>query len=290
MPTRLRRLILPTDPEAQQLGKLTEAIVPSLDSDVRRQVTAVPSDNTGAAETKWRRAITEGLATAHARISGIVIPEPTAELDAANVTYHNGTYPTVEAALDHLLYVPVTINSFTNSVGTVEVGSTVSSVVFNWTYNKAVTAQGLSGVAPSLPVGDRNYTFSSPITLTSSFTLTASDGTTNVQATTTVAFRQKRYWGVSANASLTDAEVLALGNDEFSTGRGTSKTISASGQYLYFAYPAAWDTATFTVNGLLNTAWVLVTRGFVNASGFSSSYNIYRSQYALTGTYQIVIS
>lgn len=70
MPTRLKRLISPSDSEAQAFGKLTESIAPNLDGDVRRQVVATGSDTTDIAEAKWRRAVTESLAVLQARTSG----------------------------------------------------------------------------------------------------------------------------------------------------------------------------------------------------------------------------
>jgi len=69
MPTRLKRLIAPTDSETQALGKLTEALVSGLDGDVRRQVVATGTDTTNVAEAKWRRAVTEGLLAVQARMT-----------------------------------------------------------------------------------------------------------------------------------------------------------------------------------------------------------------------------
>ena len=66
--------------------------------------------------------------------------------------------------------------------------------------------------------------------------------------------------------------------------------MSPSGQYVYFAYPSSFGVATFTVNGLLNTDWSLTTRAFVNASGYSEPFHIYRSNNLLTGTYVIAIT
>lgn len=259
-----------------------------MDPDVRQQVIAVPSDDAAKAGAKFERAIAESVAKAHERIAGVA--GTLADVTAVDVAYDNPSYPTVDAALDHLLYVPLVVSSFVNNVGTVEVGAEVTSVTLSWAYNKDVVSQGISGYAPSLNPAVRSFTVTTPITASTTFTLTASDGRTNVAVTSSVLFRQKRYWGVSPVPSLVDADILALTGSEFAIGRGTSKTLTAAGQYLYFAYPAAWGEATFTVNGLLNTAWEKTTRTFVNASGHASTYHIYRSQYLLTGTYQITIS
>lgn len=212
----------------------------------------------------------------------------TNQVDASDVPYASSVYSTVAAALDYLLYVPVSISSFTNNVGTVEIGSSVGSVQIDWALNKTIQTQVVSPIG-SLAAALRTYTETGPFTSTRTYGLTVSDGTTNANASTSVNFRQKRYWGVSANTSLTDPQILAL-SSEFATSRAQTRSFTPSAQYIYFAYPTSFGSATFTVNGLLNTAWTLVQRTFVNASGYSEQYNIYRSDNLLTGSFSVTIS
>jgi hypothetical protein len=211
------------------------------------------------------------------------------QVDAGSVPYSNPSYPSVGDALDYLLYVPLSA-SFSNNVGTVEIGSTVTSVNLTWSYNKSVISQSIDQGIGSLGVAIRNYTQNGSWTSDRTYTLTASDGTQTPTRQTSFVFRHKRYWGLSSNTSLTDPQIIALSN-EFATSRGkTFPQLTPAAQYIYYAYPASWGAATFTVNGLLNTAWTLVTRDFVNASGNTTSFNIYRSDNVLTGTFQIVVS
>lgn len=214
------------------------------------------------------------------------------QVNAAQMPYLAGgsTYPTVEAALEALFYVPLRITSFTNDVGTVETGRTINSVDLAWAFNKAVVSQSLSQGIGALPIGQRNYTDSGAWTSNRTYTLSASDGTTSANGNTSITFSTKNYWGVSATPSpLTSAEVIAL-NSQFASSRNQSVTLSPAAQYVYFCYPSSFGTATFTVNGLLNTAWVLTVISFTNASGYTSNYNLYQSTNLLTGTYQIVVS
>jgi len=211
----------------------------------------------------------------------------TDSVNAAQMPYSNTQ--TVAQVLDSLLYTALQITSFTNSVNTVESGGSTSNVVLNWAYNKAVSAQSLNQGFGSLPIGQRTATDSSTFSTNRTYSLSATDGTTPVNGNTSVTFMQKRYWGVNASASLSDAQIIAL-NSEFSSSRNQSRVLTATGQYIYFAYPASFGLASFTVNGLPNTAWTLVTQAFVNASGFSESYNIYRSNNLLTGVYTVVVS
>lgn len=234
--------------------------------------------------------------------------------DQANeIQYGNSTYPTVQAALDHLLYVAPSIVTHTNRVtygtaapynqsisgtattNTIEIGNTVSRVELFWSLNKTVTSQSLAytgGSIGSIAATLRAYDHTGQSFTTSrTYTLTVGDGTsTDNTPTTAVSISHKRYWGVAANATLTDQQVIAL-SSEFSSSRAQTRNgMVASGQYIYFAYPEAWGAATFTVNGLPNTDWVLVQRAFVNASGNSTTFRIYRSGNLLTGTYNVVVS
>jgi len=211
----------------------------------------------------------------------------TDSVNAAQMPYSNTQ--TVAQVLDLLLYVPLQLSSFTNSVNTLEQGSSTSNVVLNWAYNKAVTSQSINQGIGSLPIAQRTVTDASTFSTTRTYSLSATDGTTSDGGNTSVTFMQKRYWGVSVNTSLNDAQIIAL-SSEFSSSKSQSRIITAAGEYIYFAYPASFGAASFTVNGLPNTAWTLVTRAFVNASGYSESYNIYRSNNLLTGTYTIIVS
>lgn len=207
---------------------------------------------------------------------------------AGSIPYTNGAFTTVAQVLDTLLYVPVNLNSFTNSVNSVEIGGTVASATLTWSFNKTLTLLTLTD-AGTLPVVQTTYPATGPWTSNKTWSIYGTDGSTADNGNTSITFYFSRYWGTSANASATDGDILAL-SSELSTTRVQSRTITAANAYVYFAYPAAWGLASFTVNGLLNTAWTLVTRTFVNASGYSASYNIYRSDNLLTGTYQIALS
>jgi hypothetical protein len=189
---------------------------------------------------------------------------------------------------NRLFYVYPEILTFGNDVGTVELGTTVSAIDLNWTTNKTGMMQTLNPGSIDV-TGVNTYTDPGSFTTTKTYTLTVDDGQNTDVATTTAYFLQKRYWGANASTSLNDAGIQAL-SQEFATSRSMTKSITAAGQYIYVCYPAAWGTATFTVNGLPNTAWTLSVQSFTNASGHTSSYNVYRSNNLLTGTYTIGVS
>jgi hypothetical protein len=195
--------------------------------------------------------------------------------DASEVTYHSITYPTVQSALDKLLYVAPAFTSLTASVGPVEIGSTVASVVLHWALNKAVTSLTLNGAALS-PTAT-TITETGPFTTNQWWAFAASDGTNTANASIGLAFEYSRYWGVSPNASLTNAQVLALAS-ELSGARGKSITYNATGgNYPYYCYPAAWGLpSAVTVGGLAFSAYTVTTQSVTNASGYTASYYVIR--------------
>lgn len=276
--------------EAQLSGLAT-----TISAEVANQIDNLSIDAIGDDFAAWRASVDAAIATINSttipaiqgQISQILALFP---IDASDVTFQNATYTTVEAALNKLLYVPLSATSFTSSVPSAETGSSINSLVLTWAYSADVIAQSISNIGATLSATARTYTYSTPITTNRTFTLIGNDGTTNASASTSVTFYSKRHWGVSANETLTDSQIRALSGNEFVTSRTTSKVITAANEYLYIAYPASLGEATININGLLNTAFVLVTRGYTNYYGYESQYHIYRSQYKLTGTYQTAIT
>ena len=192
------------------------------------------------------------------------------------------------------LYVSPTVTLSGGSSN--ETGSTVTNVALSWICDKTMTTRLLS--AP-VPIGDRDqgagqngsYTHTGAnLTTNTTYTITVGDGTNTSTGTTTVAFYYKKYYGNQANSTLTDPQIIALATSALASSRATTFSQTCANEYIYVCYPASWGTASFKINGLTSTAWTLVTRTFVNASGNSSSYNIYRTDNLLTGTYDIIVS
>ncbi|SMF96024.1 hypothetical protein SAMN02949497_3404 [Methylomagnum ishizawai] len=212
---------------------------------------------------------------------------------ADHVTYGNDGYPAianVQQALDTLLYVAPQA-SITNSVGTVEIGSTVAAVTLDWTVNKAIIGQSIAAPGPgTIDPALRTLALSGlHLTADTTFTLAVDDGTHTASAATPVLFRHRRRWGVSAQAVPDAALIDALAGAEFAAGRTQSRSFSPSGQYLYFAWPSSFGTPVFLVNGLLNTAWVKTTVGYTNPSGYTANFDVYRSQFLQSGGQQVVV-
>lgn len=181
------------------------------------------------------------------------------------------------------------ILTFSNTSPTNEVGSTVAAVTLNWTLSGSTpTSQSINQGIGTIAVGVLTANYATPMTVDKTFTLTVANSMGTDTATTTVRFMLKAYWGASTRPFMDDSSIGNL-SGEFGSSRARTKTVTCNGQYMYFCYPFTWGAATFTVNGLLNTAWQQTLGDFTNPSGHTETYRIYRSDNLLTGTYIVVI-
>jgi len=190
-----------------------------------------------------------------------------------------------------LEYVLPSVTAFTDTIGTVEVGTVVASVTLNWSINKTITSQSINQGIGSLDPALRTLGLTGlALTSDTTFTLTVGDGANTANRSTSVLFRHRRRWGVSATATPDAALIDALTGDEFSAARAQSRSMSPSAEYLYFAWPASWGTPTFTVNGLAVTGWAQTTISYTNPSGNTTSFDVWRSPYPISGTFAVVVT
>lgn len=223
------------------------------------------------------------------RLNGVSVVEDkiaNIEPDAQDIAYTNEQYPemqTLQDAMDKLLYIEPTISI--SGGGNYEIGSTRATTTLSWVWNKTIVSQSLNQGIGSLDPALRTYTYENPISSDTIFTITGTDGTTQKSASTSVKFLPKRYWGVSAKTSLTDAEIIAL-SSELSTSRVQTRTFDCSGgKYFYFAIKTSYcNGIAFKVGGLSFSDMLVETRQFTNASGHTDTYNIYRVNNIQTGS------
>lgn len=189
--------------------------------------------------------------------------------------------------------VPLSITSFTGG-GIFEKGSVVNSVNLAWVYNQSNqnpnTSQSINQGVGSLPISQRNYTFSTPISGNTTFTLTGIDSIRgSANASTNISFLNRRYWGVTTASVMTQTDVKA-GSSELNENISKDITFNCTGgYYFYYAFPSrlgSLSTYTTLVNGFPFSDWSdnaggSTISGFLvnvtNASGFTESYRVYRS-------------
>ena len=157
-----------------------------------------------------------------------------------------------------------------------EKGSTVTDVTLNWSYNKTMVSASLTDVGAISPLL-LTYAFHGlSLNTNKTYTVTASDGTNSASGSATVAFLNRRYYGINVNTSLTNAQVLAL-SKEFCSGKANSHLYDCTGgTYIWICYPASFGTATFWVGGL-EVTFTLTIQDVTNDSGYLESFNCYRS-------------
>ena len=184
---------------------------------------------------------------------------PTAGLSGGG-TYENTSASTLSASLSW-------------TAGRQSATANLASIVVN-----GVTQSFTNPGQPGSVSGSQAVSVPTNTTTTYTNTVTTSDAKT-ASATTSFYYRDKYYIGYVSSGSPSDANIIAAGGS-FASSRITSGNLAdpSSASYILFAYPASFGTATIKIGGLV-VGFNLTTRSFVNASGYSTSYNIYTSPY-----------
>lgn len=184
-----------------------------------------------------------------------------------------------------------TLDTFTNTAGTQLIGSTLSTVTFNWTYNRnsdnpsSQQIEGFDAIDTSLrtiTLEDLNITSNTTFTLNAvgdDVNWGASEGNESSR-TTSIAFRNLRYWGVSQD--ILDDEtshedlIEALVNTEFAMTKATTKNINASvnggNNYVYVLQPASLGTPTVYVGGFEVAPIITNIVDLANDEGYEETY------------------
>lgn len=204
-------------------------------------------------------------------------------IDSSDIKYTDSL--TIQQALDQLLYVAPSITSFTGG-GTYEIGQTINTVNLSWNINKSVISQSINNGIGSIDPSLRTYVVSNAnLTSNTTYTLTVNDGQQSASRSTSVNFRYRRYWGVNASQTITNEQILQL-SSEFATNRQQTRTFDCSGgKYFYLVIPTSFCSGiSFKVGGLSFSDMNVQTIQFTNASGNTSSYNVYRPNNIQTGS------
>lgn len=207
--------------------------------------------------------------------------------------YNHPDFPTMQNyndALNHLLYKPPEVTSFTLSTNQAEKGQEINNLTLSWQFNKnTITSQSINhGIGALADLNLRSFPISGAnITATRTYTITVSDGVNIATKDAVIRFLDRVHFGVSPQTNLTTADVLMLGGNELSINRQQTRIFNASpngGNYLYFAWPSVFGTPTFLIGGLVNSAWIKETISHTNQHGYTVNYDIWRSQYKQNGT------
>ena len=195
----------------------------------------------------------------------------------------------INGKIADLMYTPIAISSFTNNVGTVEMGSTVNTVVLNWTTNKTPEKLTLDGESVDKELKTKTIE-NAAIKANKTYTLKATDERdAEATKTTAITFLNGVYWGVAADTSSFDsAFILGLTKGLQASKAKTFTVNAAAGQHIYYAIPTRYGTPSFKVGGFEGGFAKVATINFTNASGYEESYDIWKSDNAGLGNTTVV--
>lgn len=214
---------------------------------------------------------------------------------------------TIQDALDMLFYplIDSKISLTVSPSGNMENGTVVSNSVLRVNITKN------SGVLNTISFYKNNnlldtinctnettYQFSDAVGYSSNVTYRATlnyslgEETKTVSASSTINFMNKVYWGTKAEQEMIDSSfILNLQNNVLSTTKArTISTNLINDEYFYYALPSSLGTPIFTVGGFEGGFVNIASLEFTNSSGYTTSYNVWRTEHNNLGSMTIVIS
>jgi len=203
-------------------------------------------------------------------------------IDTNDVLYRGDV---LTGVIDNILYLPLTIASFTASPAVYELGVILSSIQLSWSFNKAVVSQSITGVnvvPPTLVTSDRaSLVTLSSISANTTIFLTADDVTGDPNAakvtSLSIAFVNRIYYGKRTDAAINNAFLLSLSSDLVGV-RNKSFTVSTGvSEFIYYACPVSYGVPTIKTNGFSGGLDLVSTFAFTNASGFTENYSVFKS-------------
>ena len=205
----------------------------------------------------------------------------------------------LEDRLDALEYVPIDITSFTSTPGTTVyefISGGTYDLDFNWSTNTTPDTLTLTSQfsSPTPSTGDTTYdepVFAQPTSLTGneisrSWTLSVTDAENNSDsATKTIRWVYPFFSGEDATDLSSGTGIEGL-TKSVATKNNKTITVSATNEFIYFAYPAAYGNLSTILdgNGFNVTSSFTLHSSTVTPTlwGSTVSYNIYKSNSVTT--------
>lgn len=182
--------------------------------------------------------------------------------------------------------------------GTWEMGSSTKPVVSitatrkgsDVTSSCSIVVQPQPSLAGSLSSDKRTWTASTNISNVYNIQVSATLNTQSITKSVIYYFKYKKYYGTSSNATLTNAQILALGGSTWADSRsmGATNFDCTGGKYPYYVIPADIYTGLEVwVGGLKNSDITVTDITLTNASGSSKAYKVVRLTNIQTGILSI---
>ena len=223
------------------------------------------------------------------------------------------TYYYTKLDVNDILYKPVTIDTFTSSVTTAEIGSSGNTTLtYKVTRMTKLTSLVVAGVTLTNPdtsdlVMEKSFTGSQTAAYNSasasatsqSYTMSVTDtATTNHAATTatksvTINFYWPVFWGIIDSTSTpTTSQILGLNRTLKANNKGTGTytyPANTTNGYLWFCCDSG-SSVSFAVGGFSGGFESAVNVSGVSINGLSRTYKCYRSTNRMTASVSVVVS
>jgi len=177
-------------------------------------------------------------------------------IEAINISVTNPGYANLQEVLDALLYVPITIDSFTTVTVLFENRASTDAsadftIQFNWSVTGTDVAQTLVGPTEMTPVSIAAGVRVKTVTMTNfntneTFTLTVDDGQQQPYSNIQIDFTNNLYYGDSVIPGLIDEDFIKTLNTSLQKTKViTVPTDLSASTYFWFAVPVAYGTPIF---------------------------------------------
>lgn len=120
----------------------------------------------------------------------------------------------------------------------------------------------------------------------------AAPPSTQLQATATLFWRPRTFYGFDVDGLSTEGDIEGLANQQLDSNRNITFTVApGAGQHIYYAFPSSYGTPTFTVDGfeggfILEAGAVSVT----NAFAVTQNYDLWKSVNPNLGSTTVVVT
>lgn len=193
---------------------------------------------------------------------------------------------------------PLNLNIVPSSNSVFEKGSSYTPTInisvsrkgTNVTSESNIKVVGEPTLSGSISSDKQTWIPTKAVTANQKLTVTATYGSQSASKVYYVFFKNKKYWGTSANTSLTNAQVLALEGSTWADNRLMESTNfdCTGGKYPYYVIPAnVYNGLQVWVGGLKNTDITVTDMTVTNASGSSQAYKVIRLTNIQTGVLSI---
>ena len=192
--------------------------------------------------------------------------------------------------MEDLQYVPIEILSFSNNVGIAELGSVINEITLNWELNKTPETVILNGQimssrnsVQSVILKDaalkENKTFMKNRERVLIPILNSS-----AQKNTGITFYNGIYYGVAGIPTELDSAFIRSLSRSLQANRAKIFTIdSGADQYVWYALPTRYGAPVFNVGGFDGGFAKVSALSFMNLSGYTEEYIVYRSDNSSIG-------